>query len=229
MMLQPSFFAHDPLLVAQDLVGKVLRHYVKGVWLSAMLIETEAYSVDEKGSHSSLGFTEKRKALFMPPGTIYMYYAHGGDSMNVSVLGEGNAVLLKSGMPYLDDAPENMIALMQELNPTKTSSHPRSILKLCSGQTLLCRSLGLKVPHWNAQVFQPSKMRIDDVGYKPKKIIQTTRLGIPPGRDEHLMYRFIDFDYVKSCTSNPLTKKNWQEGKDFFILDTYTRSDSSIS
>ena len=30
-----------------------------------------------------------------------MYYARGGDSFNISCAGEGNAVLLKAGIPYL--------------------------------------------------------------------------------------------------------------------------------
>ena len=35
------------------------------------------------------------------------------------------------------------------------------------------------------------------------QIIQTTRLGIPPGRDDHLEYRFIDEAYVDHCTKKP--------------------------
>lgn len=217
-MVDDNFFARQPLQVAQDLLGKVLRHYVNGVWLSAMIIETEAYYVDEKGSHSSLGFTEKRKALFMTPGTIYMYYAHGGDSLNMSCLGDGNAVLVKSGFPYLENARDEMIEIMQALNPTKLGA-PRRIEKLCSGQTLLCRSLGLKVPQWNQKKFIPNKMQLEDVGYYPKKIIQTTRLGIPVGRDEHLPYRFVDFAHAQFCTSNPLTKRHNREGHDYILLE----------
>lgn len=206
-MLTESFFARDAQQVAQELLGKVLRHYFDGIFLSAMIIEAEAYYLVEKGSHASLGFTQKRKALFMDPGTIYMYYARGADSINVSCFGEGNAVLLKSGIPYLEDAPKNMIEVMQNLNPSK-SGKPRAINKLCGGQTLLCRALGLKVSDWDQKKFIIEKIRIDDVGYRPNKIIQTTRLGIPTGRDEHLPYRFIDFNYVQFCTDNPLTKRN---------------------
>jgi len=43
--------------------------------LTAQILETEAYYLNDKASHASLGFTEKRKALFMPPGTIYMYFS----------------------------------------------------------------------------------------------------------------------------------------------------------
>ena len=130
--LQDSFFDRPPLEVAQALLGKVLRHYHQGTWLSARVIETEAYYKREKGSHASLGYTEKRKALFMEAGTIYMYYARGNDSFNVSCHGEGNAVLFKSGHVYQDQhTPSNMLAVMQQLNPQKkfkNSTFPPSSL-----------------------------------------------------------------------------------------------------
>jgi DNA-3-methyladenine glycosylase len=205
-MLTGEFFARDPLDVAKDLLGKVLRHYCHGTWLSAMIIETEAYYLWDKGSHASLGFTEKRKALFMEPGTIYMYYARGADSINVSCLGPGNAVLLKSGIPFTQGNNQTMIETMQRLNPIKNSTQMRDIEKLCSGQTLLCRALGLKVTDWDQKHFVSDTLRIDDVGIKPSKIIQATRLGIPSGRDEHLPFRFVYYEYAKYCTRNPVTQ-----------------------
>lgn len=217
-MLKAGFFDKEPLILAQSLLGKVLRVKLKKIWLSAMIIETEAYEITEKGSHSSLGFTEKRKALFMPAGTIYMYYAHGGDSLNISAKGEGNAVLIKSGIPYEDEkTPKNMISIMQQLNPRKTGGEPRLVNELCAGQTLLCKSLGLKVTEWNQKQFDANRFYIDDVGRFPHKIIQAPRLGIPQGRDEHLPYRFIDFDFARICTDNPLRKKKWREGENYWV------------
>ncbi|MBF0289583.1 MAG: DNA-3-methyladenine glycosylase [SAR324 cluster bacterium] len=214
-----SFFDRDALLVAKELLGKIIRHCCQGIWLSAMIIETEAYYKKEKGSHASLGFTEKRKALFMEPGTIYMYYARGGDSLNFSCQGEGNAVLIKSCLVYCDEhTSSEMLPLMQKLNPQKNMNRPRPIHYLCSGQTLLCKSLGLKVTDWDQKYFDPERFFLEDIGYRPEKIIQTTRLGIPQGRDEHLMYRFIDYDKAAYCTSNPLRKKKWTEGKDYHIF-----------
>ena len=67
------------------------------------IFETEAYYINNCGSHASLGFTEKCKALFMILGTIYMYYAHGGDFLNFSCPGDGNTVLVKSGFPASND------------------------------------------------------------------------------------------------------------------------------
>src|SRR5690606_22844930 len=149
--LPASFFQRDAQCLAQALLGKVIRHYHNGLWLSARIIETEAYYLAEKGSHASLGYTEKRRALFMDGGYIYMYYARGGDSLNFSAAGPGNAVLIKSGYPWLDTISDAAsLAQMQQNNPDARGL-PRPLTKLCAGQALLCRSLGLKVPAWDAQ------------------------------------------------------------------------------
>jgi len=217
MQLNSDFFNRDACTLARNLLGKIIRHKYQGQWLSARIIETESYYLDEKGSHASLGYTEKRKALFMPAGTIYMYYARGHDSFNVSARGNGNAVLIKSAYYHQDNfSDKNSLQLMQSLNPLPSGKN-RSPEKLCSGQTLLCRALNLKVSDWNQGKFNKQKFFIDDINYSPKAIIQTTRLGIPEGRDEHLLYRFIDFKYAKNCTSNPLTKRNWVEGEHYII------------
>ncbi len=209
MEITADFFNRDPQIVARELLGKVLRHFYHNVWLSAQIIETEAYYIHDKASHASLGWTEKRSALFMPAGTIYMYYARGGDSLNISCKGDGNAVLIKSAVPYGNDA--RMIKLMQTLNPQK-NNQPRSIEKLCKGQTLLCKSLHLKVPEWNQEVFNIHKFYIEDVGSTPKSIIQTTRLGIPKGRDEHLPYRFISSEHIGFCTKTPPRRPETKNG-----------------
>ncbi len=195
-MLPNLFFNQDACLLAKALLGKVIRRKQHGLWLSMRIIETEAYYLHDKASHASLGFTEKRKALFMPAGTIYMYYARGKASLNVSAQGEGNAVLIKAGFPYVDKkSPKKTLALMQQLH-----DKPRPIAHLGNGQTILCRSLHLSVLEWDQQTFDKTTFYIEDKHLNPTQIITTTRLGIPKGRDEHLPYRFIDADFIKYCT-----------------------------
>jgi len=206
-MLTKDFFHRDAMLVAKELLGKVIRKKQGEMMLSAMIVETECYYLSDKGSHASLGYTEKRKALFMDGGTIYMYYARGKDSLNISSMGEGNAVLIKGAIPYTDDiSPPETIEIMQTNNPMP-DGRKRDIKKLCSGQTLLCTSLGLKLTDWDGKQFAAGEFYFEDVGYTPEKIIQTTRLGIPKGRDEDLPYRFISYEHADRCTSNPLTKR----------------------
>lgn len=202
MILQSNFFDRKACTVAMDLLGKVIRHKYQGHWLAAQIIETESYYLHDKASHASLGYTEKRKALFLPPGTIYMYYARGMDSFNISTRGEGNAVLIKSGVYYHDEhCDNNDLQIMQKLNPLP-SGKLRPVHKQCSGQAILCRSLNLKVKEWDQKHFN-QQLYIDDVGNSPEHIIKSTRLGIPEGRDEHLLQRYIDQQHLNSCTRKP--------------------------
>lgn len=214
--LPEAFFDRDAKRVACDLLGKVLRRRWRGRWLAAQIVETEAYYRRERGSHASLGWSPSREALFMPAGTIYMYYSRGGDSLNVSVRGAGNAVLIKAARPWMDaTSPAASLALMQRLNPGARG--PRPSERLCAGQTLLCRALALRVPDWDRHAFDPERFFIEDVGYRPRRIVQARRLGIPPGRDEHLLYRFLDADALRSATASPLARRGAREGVDYRV------------
>jgi len=206
LILTKLFFEQDSSKVAAKLLGKNIFHKHNGNWLSAQIIETESYYLREKGSHASLGKTKSREALFMPPGTIYMYYARGADSFNISCKGIGNAVLIKSAIPSKNSFNYNMIEIMKKNNP-KPDGQLRESMFLCSGQTLVCKALGITVSDWNKKEFDQKRFFIADNMYTPNQIIQTTRLGIPIGRDEHLLQRFIDLKYVKYCTKNPLTMR----------------------
>ncbi|AIZ34328.1 DNA-3-methyladenine glycosylase [Pseudomonas sp. K1(2024)] len=216
--LPDSFFDRDALTVAQALLGKVIRHRQGGLWLAARIIETEAYCLSDKGSHASLGYTEKRKALFLDGGHIYMYYARGGDSLNFSAHGPGNAVLIKSAYPWVDAVSGDDSLAQMQLNNPDASGNLRPAERLCAGQTLLCRALGLKVPDWDARRFDAERLYVEDCALDVPQVIQTTRLGIPQGRDEHLPYRFVDARFARFCTRNPL-RRGQVEGRDFFILE----------
>lgn len=215
--LADAFFDRDAQQLAQELLGKVIRHRAGDLWLSARIIETEAYYLVDKGSHASLGYTEKRKALFADGGHIYMYYARGGDSLNFSAHGPGNAVLIKSAHPWIDAiSGADSLAAMQRNNPD-SQGRARPAERLCAGQTLLCKALGLKVTDWDARRFDLTRLFVEDVGERPQHIIQCARLGIPHGRDEHLPYRFVDAAYARHCTRNPL-RRGQVEGRDYQLI-----------
>jgi len=129
--VSPTFFDQPAQQLAIALLGAVLRRRVTtpegSLWLAARIIETEAYEFSDRGSHASLGETPSRRALFMPAGTIYMYYARGGDSLNFSARGAGNAVLIKSGIPHIDKhSPAQNIEVMQQFNPAQLARRPDS-------------------------------------------------------------------------------------------------------
>jgi len=217
-VVESGFFDQDAESLARSLLGKVLRRRYEGRWLAAAIVEAEAYRMDERASHSSKGRTPSREPMFMAPGTLYMYYSRAGDSLNLSCRGEGDAVLVKAGRPFVDTlSPEENLDVMQRLNPGP-GGRRRDPKRLCSGQTLLCRSLALTVKDWNGKRFDSDVFRLEDVGRVPQTIIQAPRLGIPQGRDEHLWYRFVDHDFAHLTTSNPLTRRNWEAGRDYRVL-----------
>ncbi len=203
--LPNSFFDRDPRVVARQLVGCVLWRGHGESWLAASVVEAEAYRKNEKGSHASLGRTPSREALFMPAGTLYLYYARGGDSLNISCAGEGNGVLVKGACLYRGDGvrPDAEKVIRRRLAKTK---NPKPQHRLLSGQTLLCRGLDLKVPHWTEKPFDPEQFFASDEGDTPEKLVQCRRIGIPEGRDEHLMYRWVDERRLHCATKNPITK-----------------------
>lgn len=212
-MVSPQFFNAPATEVAQALVGKLIRRKCNGHWLVARIIETEAYELNDRASHSSLGYSPSRAAMFDPPGTIYMYYARGADSLNFSVGGPGDAVLIKSAIAVERHMSASAVKVMQRNNPGPRGN--REIEKLCAGQTLLCRSLNLNVPEWNRQQLDPLRFDLGQDDYKPSTLIQCRRLGIPKGRDEDLLHRYVDETHAQHCTSNPLSKRAWREGQEY--------------
>lgn len=215
-MLSNDIFKAEPIEVAKQLVGKVLCHKVDGIWLKAIIIETEAYYANEPRSHASKGRTKSKEAIYMPPGTIYMYYSRGSDSIGFSTLGNGNSILIKSGIPFIK-GPEgnNMLTKMHELNPINRRMREDHLL--CSGQTLLCKSLGLRVRDWNKKNMDKLNLYIEDIGYHPKSLIACRRLGMSKNRHYELLHRVFDAKYSNSITKDPRTK-NSIEGIDYRYL-----------
>ncbi len=215
-MLRPDFFDQDARELAPALLGVVLRRRVGALWLAAAIVETEAYLRSERASHSSLGRTPSREPMFMPAGTLYLYHSRGGPSLNLSARGEGDAVLIKAGLPWVDErsGPRSLEA-MHRLNPKRDGS-ARPERRLCSGQSLLCRALDLRVAEWSGRTFDPEAFYAE-AGPRPQSILQTRRLGIPAGRDEHLPYRFVHGEHADAATENPLRKRGWVEGVEYRV------------
>ena len=201
----PMCFDRDARELARDLLGKVIRHRVDGLWLSARIIETEAYYQAEGQPRLAGLHPQAARAVHGRRRHLHVLRARRRFA-ELQRRRAGNAVLIKSGHPWVDarSGPE-ALARMQALNPD-AAGRARPPHKLCAGQTLLCRALGLKVPDWDARRFDPEALYVEDVGERPAALIRCARLGIPAGRDEHLPYRYVDPAYAAFCTRNPLRR-----------------------
>ena len=101
--LPRSFYDRDTILVARELLGKLLVHHSGGVERIGKIVEVEAYlGPHDLAAHSAKGLTERTKTMFGPPGHAYVYLIYGvHHCMNVVTEREGHAsaVLLRAVEP----------------------------------------------------------------------------------------------------------------------------------
>lgn len=104
--LPRQFYNRDTILVARELLGKLLVHRYAGSERIGKIVEVEAYLGEhDLAAHSSKGLTERTKTMFGPPGYAYVYFIYGmHHCMNVVTqpAGHASAVLLRAIEPVQD-------------------------------------------------------------------------------------------------------------------------------
>uniref|UniRef100_A0A8C8HLA9 DNA-3-methyladenine glycosylase II n=1 Tax=Oncorhynchus tshawytscha TaxID=74940 RepID=A0A8C8HLA9_ONCTS len=130
---QPCISLAIPCLCCKVLV----RRSADGTELRGRVVETEAYlGGEDKASHSAGGkCTERNTAMFMKPGTIYVYPIYG----IYLYKWEGAAVLLRALGPL------NGLPLMKQLRTTRRreGARPLKDKELCNGPSKLCQALDI--------------------------------------------------------------------------------------
>ena len=78
-MLNKEFFKRDTLIVAKDLLGKIIVKNDNGIIYKAKIVETEAYlGVDDRAAHTfGNRKTERNKIMYEDAGTVYVYQTYG--------------------------------------------------------------------------------------------------------------------------------------------------------
>lgn len=78
MKLKRNFFERDTLVVAQELLGKIIVRRINNLIIKARIIETEAYiGPDDKACHGRHGKTKRNMPLWGPAGYTYIYLCMG--------------------------------------------------------------------------------------------------------------------------------------------------------
>jgi DNA-3-methyladenine glycosylase len=172
--LPRSFYDRDTVVVAHELLGKLLVHQSQGVRRIGKIVEVEAYlGPHDLAAHSAKGLTERTKVMFGPPGHAYVYLIYGiHHCMNVVTerAGHAAAVLLRAIEPV-----ENIEGRTQ-------------------GPGLLCRAMGID-RNLNAHDLLSDDFFIaapDET--KPFSIIKRPRIGVDYAK--HWAKRRLRF-YIK--------------------------------
>lgn len=195
MKLQRSFYARDTLLVAKELLGKVLVHEVNGVKLKGKIVETEGYigSID-KACHAYGGRkTPKLQPLYGKPGIAYVYFIYGMyHCFNVITKREGEpeGVLIRAVEPIegLDE--------MSKLRYKKSYEEiPKSKKKnLTTGPSKMCIALNINKEN-NKQDLCNGNLYIENSKKEEKfEIAEAKRIGIDYAEEaKDFLWRF----YIK--------------------------------
>ncbi len=77
-ILSFEFYNRDVLLVAPELLGKILVREWKGSRISGMILETEAYRGEEDmACHARAGLTPRTAVMYGAAGRAYVYFTYG--------------------------------------------------------------------------------------------------------------------------------------------------------
>jgi DNA-3-methyladenine glycosylase len=179
--LERSFFARDAVLVAPDLLGKVMVHGDRAI----RIVEVEAYcGANDPASHARNGSTPRSRVMFGPPGYWYVYFTYGMHWCANVVCGdpgEAAAVLIRAGEPV-----EGVDAMFDDRRAARRAED------LCSGPAKLCQALGVD-GHSNATDVVDGHLRIvDGTPVDPSDVVATGRVGVSDGGD--LPWRWLVAD-----------------------------------
>lgn len=161
-------FTGPVLEVAGRLLGKRLVTRIGGITTSVIICEVEAYGgADDPASHAFGGRRGRNRTMFARSGTLYVYRSYGIHwcaNVVTGRAGEGQAVLLRGGMP--ERGVETMIARRGR------DDH------LCDGPGKLTRALGLDGRHDGWRLWDGEGVWLEETGRPAPEWRSTPRVGI---------------------------------------------------
>jgi DNA-3-methyladenine glycosylase len=186
MKLPESFYQRKNVLkIAKELLGKALFTKRDGIVTGGIIVETEAYSWKERGSHAfGARKTARNAIMFAEGGHTYVYLCYGIHYLfNVvtNTKDVADAVLIRALEP-LEGLEEMKLRRGPLLNP----------FHLTSGPGKLSKALGIDRT-FNGKLLKDDEVWIEDIGRKiaSKDIVASPRIGIDyAGEDAKLPWRF---------------------------------------
>lgn len=130
--MQPDVRLPAPEFAASLLGWELLVRDEQGV-RGGIIIETEAYTAQDPASHSFKGRTIRNAAMFMAPGTLYVYQIYGLHyCLNITCGSQdGQAVLIRALQPT------------EGLEYMRAQRGTQAVKNLCSGPAKLVQALGI--------------------------------------------------------------------------------------
>jgi DNA-3-methyladenine glycosylase len=167
--LPRSFYARPVLVVARDVIGKILVHDTPEGRVAGRVVEAEAYrGPEDRAAHSYGGRrTARTEAMYGPPGHAYVFFVYG---MHHHV----NLVTTKEGLPHA--------VLLRAVEPTegvelmaKRRGRSPTDRELTNGPGKLCVAFGIDRRAYGADLCKKPLFLADG----PRgRVVRSPRVGI---------------------------------------------------
>jgi DNA-3-methyladenine glycosylase len=173
--LPRSFFARSTLVVARELIGCILVHESPDGLTTGRIVEAEAYTENDPGSHANRGLTPRNAPMFERPGFAYVYFTYGMHWCLNAVAetdGVAGAVLLRAVEP-LDG-----LGLMQRRRGPRV--RPRDLAR---GPGRLTQAFGIARDHNRADLTRRPFYIAPGDPVPSRAVARTPRIGLGATQD----------------------------------------------
>jgi DNA-3-methyladenine glycosylase len=195
LILDKEFYKQSALILAKELLEKVIVRTVDNITLRAKIVETEAYIGEiDKASHAYNGRrTERTDPLFREGGIAYVFFIYGKYHCFNVISGledKGEGVLIRALEPlnefnYL--AEKRFKQSYEKLSEAKRKA-------LTNGPSKLCMALSIDKSDNYKKLFKKGDLYIEYGEKGAFEIVETTRIGIDYAEEAiHFPWRF----YIK--------------------------------
>lgn len=194
--LERNFYTRKVLVVAKQLLGKVLVKIERGKILAGKIVEVEAYDgALDKAAHTFTGKTKRNYIMFNEGGFFYVYFTYGNHFCCNVVTGkknQGTAVLIRAVEPVAG------IEMMIKNRYGRELLNDKEKYNLTSGPGKVCQAMAITRKHYGLDLTGDKIYILEQPKINSGKIVKAKRIGIK--KSAELPWRF----YIKD---NPFVSR----------------------
>lgn len=193
-ILGKNFYCRDVLVVAKELLGKIL---VKNDFrnpLAGKIVEVEAYHGDfDEAAHSFAGITKRTEVMFREGGYLYVYFTYGAHhccNVVTGKKGQGTAVLIRAIEPLsgIDKMIKNRFG--------RNLISENEIFNLTSGPGKTCQAFNLNRSHSGTDLTGEKIFILNEPPVKKSEIGISKRIGITKSTEFEWRFFIKDNPYL---------------------------------
>ncbi len=188
-LLPVEFYSRNTLVVAREVLGKVLVREIQGALLKGVIVEAEAYrEADDPASHAYRGPTNRNRVMFGRAGAAYVYFTYGNHyCLNFVTEREGvaGAVLIRAVEPT--EGVELMMVNRQVAD----------VRNLTNGPGKLTKALSINREHNGLDLTLGKDLFVTQPDNPPPmEIGRSRRIGVKDGADKPWRFYVVNNPFI---------------------------------